>query len=316
MTDNFLLNIYKKHNLITVLGPTAVGKTTFAAHLAKCLNAEVISADSRQVYRKMDLGTGKDIDDYTIDGYKVPYHLIDIVDAGKKYNLFQYQKDFFSTYEVLNSKNIIPVLCGGTGLYLDAIIRNYKLQEVPANTELRKQLEDKSLKELSEILKSHKELHNVTEIDTKKRAIRAIEIEIYNKENKIVENFFPKIRSLNVGIKYDRATIKNRISTRLTERLEKGMILEVENLIKEGVSTETLIYYGLEYKYITLYLLKVMSFQEMSKKLEISIHQFSKRQMTWFRKMEREGVEILWIDGYLNIKDKISQLIDKIEKAG
>ena len=314
MNENFLHKINKKHNLITVLGPTAGGKTSFAAHLALLLNSEIISADSRQVYKKMDIGTGKDLSDYFIDGKTIPYHLIDIVDAGEKYNLFRFQKDFFSAYSGILQKGKIPVLCGGTGLYIDAIIKNYKLIEVPENKKLRTELETKSLEELTVMLKSIKKLHNTSEIDTKKRVIRSIEIEIYTQNRKNEISRFPQINSFNIGIKFNREIQKQRITYRLEQRSRNGMIEEVQNLINSGISQETLIYYGLEYKFITLYLQKKLSYDEMKEKLNIAIHQFSKRQMTFFRRMERQGTKIWWLDGNLSLKNKISTLNEIIKK--
>ena len=309
---DILQSLKNNYNLVTVLGPTAGGKTSFAAHLTKMLNSEIISGDSRQVYRGMDLGTGKDIEDYTIDEETIPYHLIDIVDAGEKYNVFQFQKDFFTAYKTITNKNKLPVMCGGTGLYLDAIVQNYELQEVPKDEKLRAELEKKSLKELSIILSDLKELHNVSDIDTKKRAIRAIEIELFNKEHNIIPVKYPKINSFNIGIKFDREIQKLRITQRLNERLKNGMIEEVEGLIKKGVSPETLIYYGLEYKFITQYLLKILSFDEMKERLNIAIHQFSKRQMTWFRRMEKQGVKIMWLDGEKSLVEKLTHIIHKL----
>ncbi len=306
----------KEYNLITVLGPTAVGKTRFAALLANELESEIISADSRQIYKLMDIGTGKDIEDYFVDGKKVPYYLIDIIDAGEKYNLFEYRKDFFDVFEkILKSKKNIPIMCGGTGLYLESIIKNYELAEVPQNNELRSELEGKSLKELEKILSSLKKLHNTTEIDTPQRAVRAIEIELFKQKNKPVGFDFPKIKSINIGIKLDREKQKHKITKRLNERLENGMIQEVQNLLDSGVSSEVLIYYGLEYKFITLFLLNKMPFDEMKEKLNIAIHQFSKRQMTWFRKMERQGIKIYWIDAEKSFEEKYSQFEEIIKKA-
>ncbi len=312
--SEILKNFRKKFNLLTILGPTAGGKTGFAAYVACQLNAEILSADSRQVYRGMDIGTGKDLDDYIVNGKQIPYHLIDIADAGEKYNLFRYQKDFFTAYEDIVSRGKLPLMCGGTGLYIDAIVRNYKLVEVQPNPELRQELEQKSLDELAEILASLKKLHNTTEIDTKKRAIRAIEIELYLQKNPDKRPDFPEIKSLNIGVKFDRTSQKRRITERLKQRLENGMIDEVKRLIDSGVDVGTLIYYGLEYKFVTLYLTSKISYDEMFRKLEIAIHQFSKRQMTFFRRMERLGQKIYWLDGYLPTEKKFERLIEIIEK--
>ncbi len=309
-----LKNLFsQKYNLLTVLGPTATGKTSFAVQLADLLDGEIISADSRQVYIGMDIGTGKDLDDYIVNGRKIPYHLIDIVNAGEKYNLFEYQRDFFRVYEDITKRTKMPILCGGSGLYIDAIVNNYKLVEVPENKQLRAELETKSLEELTEILKSYKKLHNTTEIDTKKRVIRAIEIEVYKETHSVQSPDYQQIKSLNIGVRFDRQTVKKRITERLKNRLENGMIDEVKNLLSAGVTADTLIYYGLEYKYLTLYLLGKMSYEQMFEKLEIAIHQFSKRQMTWFRRMERNGTKILWIDGNLTFEEKIEQILNFFE---
>ena len=312
--DEIKKKFYYKYNLLTILGPTAGGKTGFAAYVAKQFDGEIISADSRQVYRGMDIGTGKDIADYTVDGVEIPFHLIDIKDAGEKYNLFEYQGDFFSAFEDIKKRNKIPVMCGGTGLYIEAIIGNFRLVEVPENRRLREELEQKSIDELIEILASMKKLHNVSEIDNKKRAIRNIEIEMYLKEHPEKRPNYPEIKSLNIGVKFDRKSQKARITKRLYQRIEEGMIDEVEILLNKGVSADTLIYYGLEYKFVTLYLQGKLSKQEMIDKLEIAIHQFSKRQMTFFRHLEKKGHKIYWLDGYMTAEDKFQRVIDIIQK--
>ncbi len=296
---------FRNYNLLTVLGPTASGKTAFAVRLADILNGEIISADSRQVYRGMDIGTGKDLDDYQLGDKKIRYHLIDIANAGEKYNLFRFQQDFFRAYEDIVSRGKMPILCGGTGLYIDAIVRNYQLLDVPANQELRRELEKKSLEELAEILKSLKKLHNTTEIDTKNRAIRAIEIELYNKKHPRKKSNFPEIKSLVIGLKYDRKLQRQKITQRLEKRLKNGMIAETERLIWEGVPIETLIYYGLEYKYTALYIAGAIDYKTLFAKLNTAIHRFAKRQMTFFRRMERLGVKIHWIDAALPMQKKI-----------
>ncbi len=266
-----------KYNLLTVLGPTATGKTGLAAHLAAKLNGEVISADSRQVYRGMDLGTGKDYADYFVDGVEIPSHLVDIEDAGAHYNVYRFQTDFFKVFNDIKSRKKFPVLCGGSGLYIEAVLKNYRLIEVPPNKELRKELEGKSLEELTAILKSMKtELHNVTDVETDRRAIRAIEIEKYYAEHQQEESEMPDIRSLNIGIDFDRNLRRERITKRLKQRLEEGMLDEVQRLLDSGLTPEQLIYYGLEYKYLTLYLTGELSYEEMFSKLEIAIHQFAK----------------------------------------
>ena len=285
----------KSYDLITVLGPTASGKTRFAVQLADRLGAEIISGDSRQVYRRMDLGTGKDLDDYRIGGRSVPYHLIDIVEPGTKYNVFEYQRDFLEAYNDIHRRGRKAVLCGGTGLYIESVLRAYRLSPVPQNPELRERLADKSLEELTALLATYKSLHNTTDVDTAQRAIRAIEIEEYYRQTPLDRRPFPKIESLTLGVDVSREVRRERISQRLRKRLDEGMCGEVERLLAEGIKPEDLIYYGLEYKYVTLYVTGQITFDEMAQQLEIAIHQFAKRQMTWFRGMERRGTPILWI---------------------
>ena len=298
-----------KYQLLTILGPTASGKTTVAAHAAKVLNGEVISADSRQVYRGMDLGTGKDYADYEIDGQKIPYHLIDIVDAGYEYNVFEYQHDFLKVYDDVVSRGKFPVLCGGSGLYLEAVLKNYKLVQVPHNDGLRQQLQDKDLDELTEILKGYKaDLHNITDIENKKRVLRAIEIEDFLKSHPEIDTQMPEINSLVVGVKFDRLSRRCRITERLKQRLDDGMLDEVRALLNRGLSPEQLTYYGLEYKYLTQHLTGELSYDEMFSGLETAIHQFAKRQMTWFRRMERQGTHIHWLDGYMPLEEKLERI--------
>ena len=285
----------KPYDLITVLGPTASGKTRFAVQLADRLGAEIISGDSRQVYRRMDLGTGKDLDDYRIGDRSVPYHLIDIVEPGTKYNVFEYQRDFLEAYNDIHRRGRKAVLCGGTGLYIESVLRAYRLSPVPQNPELRERLADKSLEELTALLATYKSLHNTTDVDTAQRAIRAIEIEEYYRQTPLDRRPFPKIESLTLGVDVSREVRRERISQRLRKRLDEGMCGEVERLLAEGIKPEDLIYYGLEYKYVTLYVMGQITFDEMAQQLEIAIHQFAKRQMTWFRGMERRGTPILWI---------------------
>ena len=285
----------KPYDLITVLGPTASGKTRFAVQLADRLGAEIISGDSRQVYRRMDLGTGKDLDDYRIGDRCVPYHLIDIVEPGTKYNVFEYQRDFLEAYNDIRRRGRKAVLCGGTGLYIESVLRAYRLSPVPQNPELRERLADKSLEELTALLATYKSLHNTTDVDTAQRAIRAIEIEEYYRQTPLDRRPFPKIESLTLGVDVSREVRRERISQRLRKRLDEGMCGEVERLLAEGIKPEDLIYYGLEYKYVTLYVTGQITFDEMAQQLEIAIHQFAKRQMTWFRGMERRGTPILWI---------------------
>lgn len=299
--------------MITILGPTASGKTELAAHLAYELDAEIISADSRQVYRRMDIGTGKDIDDYTVNGRLIPYHLVDICEPGTKYNLFRYQQDFHAAYENIRKRNKVPVLCGGTGLYIESVLKGYCLSPVPQNPELRRSLEGKSLEELTAILtdlkaKTGSAMHNTTDVDSCQRAVRAIEIETYNLHTPMERRVMEPIDSLVIGVSIERELRRKKISDRLTARLENGMVDEIRGLLKGGVSAEDLMYYGLEYKYVTLYVIGKLSYDEMYRQLEIAIHQFAKRQMTWFRGMERRGTEIHWIDATLPIEDKIKQI--------
>jgi len=303
-----------KYNLLTILGPTATGKTGLAAHLAARLNGEVISADSRQVYRGMDLGTGKDYEDYFVNGVEVPSHLVDIEDAGIHYNVYRFQTDFIQVFNEIQSRNKFPVLCGGSGLYLEAVLKNYRLIEVPPNKALRKELEGKTLEELTEILRNMKpRLHNETDVETDRRAIRAIEIEKYYAENPQEESEMPDIKSLNVGIDFDRNMRRERISKRLKQRLDEGMLDEVQKLLDSGLTPEQLIYYGLEYKFLTLHLIGELTYDEMFRQLEIAIHQFAKRQMTWFRGMEKRGTKIHWINGHLAMDEKVEAVLQLLK---
>jgi tRNA dimethylallyltransferase len=305
-----------KYNLITILGPTATGKTGIAANLAAKLGTEIISADSRQVYRGMDLGTGKDYEDYFVNGVEVPSHLVDIEDAGVHYNVYRFQTDFLKVFEEIKSRNKLPVLCGGSGLYLEAVLKNYRLIEVPPNKELRAELDGKTLEELTKILKELKpELHNHTDVETDRRAVRAIEIEKYYAENPKVDSSYPEIRSLNIGVDFDREMRRERITIRLKQRLEEGMLDEVQKLLDSGLTPEQLIYYGLEYKFLTQHLIGELSYDEMFRKLEIAIHQFAKRQMTYFRGMEKRGTKIHWINGHLPIDEKVALILDLMEKG-
>jgi len=308
-----MTNLQLKYDMLTILGATAGGKTSVAARMAFILGGEIISADSRQVYRGMDLGTGKDLDDYMVEGKQIPYHLIDIADAGYKYNVYEYQKDFLNVYSDIQSRKKFPVFCGGSGMYLEAVLKGYKLIPVPANEELRLELEKKETEELAKILRSFKKLHNTSDIDSRKRLIRAIEIETFYDESKDVDDYFPKINSLIVGIKFDRNSRRKRITERLKQRLNEGMVEEVKNIIEQGVSPETLIYYGLEYKYLTKYIIGKITYDEMFKQLETAIHQFSKRQMTWFRGMERKGFKINWLDGYASMKEKTDRILELLQ---
>ena len=299
--------------MITILGPTASGKTSIAAHLAAVMGGEIISADSRQVYRRMNIGTGKDLADYVIDGRQIPYHLIDICEPGTKYNLFQYQQDFYDVYQTIRNKGKEPILCGGTGLYIEAVLKGYKLSPVPQNQELRDSLEHKTLAELTEMLLALKEkngsnMHNKTDVDSCQRAIRAIEIETYNLEHPTPRRELPPVDSTIIGVDIGRDLRREKITRRLKSRLEEGMIDEVKALLDEGIPAEDLIYYGLEYKFVTEYLTGQTTYDEMFTRLEIAIHQFAKRQMTWFRGMERRGFTINWIDATLPMEDKIERI--------
>ena len=316
--------------MITILGPTASGKTPLAAALAQQINGEIISADSRQVYRRMDIGTGKDLADYTVHGsgsmvqgssltinqepLTIPYHLIDICEPGTKYNLFQYQQDFFDAYQDIIGRGKTPILCGGTGLYIEAVLKGYQLSPVPQNPELRARLEGKTLDELTEMLvelkaKNGSVMHNKTDVDSCQRAIRAIEIEEYNLHTPTPKRELPPIDSLIVGVNIDREARREKITRRLKARLEEGMIEEVRGLLAEGIPAEDLIYYGLEYKFVTEYLVGKMTYDEMFQRLEIAIHQFAKRQMTWFRGMERRGFTIHWIDALQPMEEKVRQIL-------
>lgn len=305
----------KPYTIITILGPTACGKTSLAVALAHALHTEIISADSRQIYRRMDIGTGKDLDEYEVNGEKIPYHLIDIAEPGYKYNLFEYQRDFLKAYNIIKEKGTIPIVCGGTGLYIESVLKGYRMTPVPENPALRASLKNKSLEELTVILSGMKKLHNTTDVDTVARAIRAIEVRTYYAEHKVDERPFPKLESLTIGIDIDRETRRSRITERLKQRLSNGMIDEVKRLLDEGIAPEDLIYYGLEYKYLTLYVVGELSYEEMVCQLEIAIHQFAKRQMTWFRGMERRGIPITWIDGRLSHEEQVAQILSLYRKG-
>ena len=296
--------------MITILGPTASGKTPLAASLAKEIGGEIISADSRQVYRRMDIGTGKDLEDYG----DIPYHLIDIAEPGTKYNLFQYQQDFFDAYNNIIGRGKIPILCGGTGLYIEAVLKGYQLSPVPQNPELRKRLEDKALDELTQMLVELKQqngsnMHNKTDVDSCQRAIRAIEIETYNLQHPVPRRELPPVDSVIIGVNFDREARRQKITNRLKARLEGGMVDEVRSLLNEGIPAEDLIYYGLEYKFVTEYVTGQTTYDEMFQRLEIAIHQFAKRQMTWFRGMERRGFTIHWIDALQPMEEKVRAII-------
>lgn len=301
------------YDLVTILGPTASGKTPLAVALAYRLGAEIISGDSRQVYRCMDLGTGKDLADYVVDGKRIPYHLIDIVEPGYKYNVFEFQRDFLQAYDDIRQRGVLPILCGGTGMYIESVLKGYKLLPVPENPELRASLADKSLDELTTILAGYKKLHNSTDVDTVKRAIRAIEIEEYYRQQPVSAREFPAVNSLVIGVDIDRDLRRTKITRRLKQRLDEGMVDEVRALLDAGIPAEDLIYYGLEYKYLTLYAVGQLTYDEMFHQLEIAIHQFAKRQMTWFRGMERRGFNIHWIDASLPMEQKVEEIVGLIK---
>jgi tRNA dimethylallyltransferase len=304
------------YNLLTILGPTACVKTTFAANAAFALQGEIISADSRQVYRDMNLGTGKDLCEYTVHGEEIKTHLIDIVDAGYQYNVYEFQRDFVTAFNDISTRGMFPVLCGGTGLYLETALQGYRMQEVPENLYLRKKLENKTLAELKSILKTYKQLHNNTDVDTSKRAIRAIEIaEYYQNNPEKGKATYPSLHPLIIGLDIDREERRCRITQRLLQRLHEGLVDEVRQLLNKGISEESLIYYGLEYKYVTLYLTNILTYEQMVSKLEIAIHQFAKRQMTWFRGMERRGIAIHWIDATDPLEEKLDKLIQFFKQS-
>lgn len=302
-----------KYDLITIIGPTASGKTQLAAHVAKGINGEIISGDSRQVYREMNLGTGKDLGDYTIDGVGIPYHLIDIVDAGSKYNVYEFQKDFFRVYDDIKTREKQPILCGGSGLYIESVIKEYRLIAVPDNLELRGRFKGKSDEELIKWLSSFKNLHNQTDTTNRKRLERAIEIEEYYANNDVDTTPLPKINNIIFGVRYSRSTERNRIACRLKQRLKDGMVDEVKALLDSGVTAEDLIYYGLEYKFITQHILGQITWDEMFIQLNNAIAQFAKRQMTWFRRMERNGIDIKWIQGNIPIAEKVELVLNLIK---
>lgn len=299
--------------MITILGPTASGKTSLAAALAYEIGGEIISADSRQVYRGMTIGTGKDLDDYSVNGHKIGYHLIDIAEPGDKYNIYEYQRDFHKVYSELMQRNVHPILCGGSGLYIESVLKGYSLSTVPQNPKLRQSLSDKTLDELTEILidlkaRNNSNMHNRSDVDTAQRAIRAIEIEMYNLQHPAQNRQFSPVESVIIGVDIDRDSRRKRITERLKERLQHGLVEEVKGLMESGLSAESLIYYGLEYKFVTEYVIGKLSRDEMFCSLEIAIHQFAKRQMTWFRGMERRGFTINWIDWHLPMADKLEQI--------
>lgn len=301
-------------DLITILGPTASGKTSLAVALAADLNTEIISADSRQIYKRMDIGTGKDLEEYKYEDKEIQYHLIDICEPGYKYNLYEYQRDFNVVFQDLRTREKFPILCGGTGLYIETVLKGYSMPQVPENKELREKLKDKTLTELTSILKTYKTLHNTTDVDSCKRAVRAIEIAEFYRNQQPEERKNKPLNSFIVGVDIEREARRRKISERLQMRFNSGMVDEVRALLKEGISPDDLIYYGLEYKYLTEYLIGRLSYVEMVSKLEIAIHQFAKRQMTWFRGMERRGFSIFWLDAFLPLDEKIMKIKEQLKK--
>ena len=302
--------------LITIIGPTASGKTPFAVEIANKIKGEIISGDSRQIYRLMDIGTGKALNEYTsIEGNQIKHHLIDIREPGDKYTLFDFQKDFHLAYQEILSRKKIPILCGGTGLYIESVLKGYELKEVPKNELLRESLQNKTLDELTSILGVYKKLHNNTDSETKKRALRAIEIAAFQQEQNPTAQDYQPVESLIIGVSIDRDNRRNKISSRLKARIDEGMIDEVKNILSLGVAPEDLIYYGLEYKFVTLHVIGQISYQEMFDQLEIAIHQFAKRQMTWFRGMERRGLRINWIDALLPMEEKVKKAMELISNT-
>jgi tRNA dimethylallyltransferase len=305
--------VMRNFDLITILGPTACGKTKLAVALADRIGGEILSADSRQVYRGMDIGTGKDLADYRVGDRTVPYHLIDIAEPGSKYNVYEFQGDFLKAYKDVVERGAQPIMCGGTGLYLESVLRGYRLIPVPENPALRKSLEGKTLAELTEILKGYKTLHNTTDVDTCKRAIRAIEIEECYRNTPVEVGAFPTLRSLNIGVDISREQRRELISSRLEKRLQEGMIDEIKGLLERGIPADDLIYYGLEYKYVTLYVTGQLEYKYLLQELEVAIHQFAKRQMTWFRGMERRGIHIDWIPFEWSTEDKVARIIELMQ---
>jgi tRNA dimethylallyltransferase len=302
-------------DLITILGHTAAGKTAFAAHLAHRLGGEIISADSRQVYRGMDIGTGKDYTDYQVEDRQVPVHLIDILDAGSEYNVYLFKQDFLRVYTDITEREVLPLMCGGSGLYIESVLRNYKMLNVPINQELRENLASKSYEELEALLKLYGPLHNITDTVNPKRLIRAIEIAMYQSANNEPSGRDEELKTLVLGIRYERNHRRERITRRLEARLKEGMVDEVEALLAQGISAEKLDYYGLEYRYVSKYLLNELSYEDMFKMLNTAIHQFAKRQMTYFRGMERRGIPIYWLRGELGMEEKIGQALELFGKS-
>ena len=303
-----------KQKLLVITGPTATGKTRLAVKVAADLDGEVISADSRQIYRGMDIGTGKDLSDFFIDGKTVPHHLIDIKEPGTEYNVFSFQQDFLTAYHQIKGKNKQPLLCGGTGMYIEAAIGKYRLLKVPVNKPLRDELAEKDMNALIDKLRSLKTLHNITDITDRDRLVRAIEIAEYEIRHHDLRVDYPDFVPFVYAIRFDRDELRTRITNRLKKRLDEGMIKEVEQLLNKGLKPEKLLFYGLEYRYVTLFLTGRFDFDEMFSQLNTAIHQFAKRQMTWFRRMERKGIRIEWIDGALPLTEKAEIILSDFQK--
>ena len=302
-----------ENSLITILGTTATGKTKLASQLASLVGGEIISADSRQVYRGMDLGTGKDLSDFEIDGLKIPYHLIDIVDPGYEFNVYEFQEHFFEAYRNIIANENIPILVGGTGMYIEAVLKGYRMAKVIQNEALRLRLSSKSDEELVEILLNKRVIHNTTDTTNRERILRAIEIDEHYRNHPELLKDIPNVKSINFGIRFDRSIIRNRITERLDQRFKEGMLDEVQRLIDEGVSPDILKFYGLEYKFMTQHLLGETEYNEMFNLLNTAIHQFAKRQETWWRKMEKQGTRINWLDGNNSDQEKIGLILGKLK---
>lgn len=302
--------------IITILGPTATGKTKVAVRTAAEFNAEIISADSRQIFRRMDIGTGKDLSDYQYDNIIIPYHLIDIEEPGTEYNVFKFQQAAFDAVSDIRSRDKRVILCGGSGMYIEALLKGYRLFEVPENQQLRQSFENKTDEELIALLSAYKNLHNDTDTCERRRLIRALEIEHYYASNPEISARVQPMKSVIFGLRGDRDLIREKITKRLHSRLQEGMIDEVKNLIDDGVNANQLLRYGLEYKFVTKYILGELSYQEMFDNLNVAIHQFSKRQMTWFRRMERQGFFINWIDISLTDDQKNEVICEILKKNG
>lgn len=309
-----MTSIQENKPIITILGSTATGKTALAANLAALLNAEIISADSRQVFRGMDIGTGKDLNEYNVNGIQVPYHLIDIANAGQEFNVHRFQSMFYEEYRKISALEKICILSGGSGLYIEAVLKAYRLIEVPEDFILRRTLSKLSQIELNDQLRNFRRIHNTTDTEDRDRTIRAIEIETYYKNNPEIVNKFPPIPSINFGISYERYELKQNITIRLQERLSNGMLEEVEGLLKSGLKPEDLDFYGLEYRFVTRYLTEDITYSEMFQQLNTAIHQFAKKQETWWRRMEKNGTYIHWVSGKLSLEQRIQFVLQKLNQ--